>query len=287
MPDAPLGGYSCNLSSWGVSSNQYVTMLSRMNFKSANLVVTGENYNVSAPLATIASHVAGLRSWVVDMEFEAYTAPRIGNAGLVTWSAGGYAKFIEGFVFTLEYPIHDVTSLRETVGGTIPTWRTYMPDLGVWSGSYAAKLSDTTAPIVPSVANTGTGQTGAASPPTITLVYGDSATDESFSGSIITESTAYIIGRGQVAMANIGFRGIGNPTSAGTAPVWPGGSIGLPTWTDGAASPVGPITLASKNGARTFVGEDGFITRFSLACAVGQPVTVSIRYQGCGTLTTN
>lgn len=276
MADAPLGGYYCNLESWG-NSNQYSTMLNRLNFRSATLVVSGEPFNISAPLATIAAHTQGLRSWTVDMEFEAYAAPRIGNAGIVSYSTGGYTKFVEGFVFTLEYPIHDVTSLRESVGATTPTWRTYMPDIGVWSGSYAAKLSDSTAPIVPPAAG--------ATYPTLTLVYGDSATDESFSGTAIIESTSYMIGRGQVAMANIGFRGVGNPTSAGSNAVWPAGTIALPAWTEGAATPAGPIVLASKNGSRRFTGEDGFLTRFSLACAVNQPVTVSIRYQGCGTLT--
>ena len=277
MADAPLGGYQANLVSWGAGGSQYATMKTRLNFVSAGISVVGETHNSSAPLSTISSHIAGLRSWFVDMEFQAFSTPRMGNVGIVQFSAGGYTKFVEGFVLTLEYPIHDVTAMRESTSDATPVWRTYIPDIGVWSGAYAAKLSDSTAPVVPPAPTDAL--------PTMTLVYGDSATDEAFSGTAILDSMSYIVGRGQVAMANIGFRGVGNPTSAGTSAIWPAGTVGLPSFTDGAASPVGPIVLASKNGSRLFTGYDGFLTRLSISCQVGQPVTVSVRYQGCGSLT--
>lgn len=273
----PNTGSEGTVVSWG-SANYYSNLLAAVSGFAINLNVNGDDIDITEYNTYQYSCLSGLSQWSATLEAYGFATPRLGNVGTLTWSAGGYALHVYEWEWTIETEnVHDITELASSPASG-PVWRSWRPDSTKVSGRFRARADSATALVVPH-------QPGTALP-TLTLVYGDSATDEQISGAARIQQVSPSIRRGSLTEVEFAFTGSGAWTPAGTGSIFGSTAFTQPLWSEG-GSAAGAIVIDTKSSAtrKTLTGADSFWTRQTLRCAVGEAVSLTVDIQGSGALT--
>ncbi|MBX3376049.1 MAG: hypothetical protein KF678_03485 [Phycisphaeraceae bacterium] len=220
--------------------------------------------------ARIGRNIPGLKSWSGTISCQLAT-PRIGNAGLVTYSSG-YVANVKSFNISLNADSTDTT----VFASTDPTWKSFTPGIVRWSGSYETFLDSATAPH-------GAGMAAEPAAASFALVDDAGSTaDKILAGNVITQSLGISVAPASISTANYAFVGDDQPTVTGTyvggIMTDPGGGVYSIT------TPIAGAMVLQSYTSQTFSGS-AFWTSISFKCEVGQPITVDINFQGTGPLT--
>lgn len=265
------------------SSNFYSTLLSRITPANATVKVTNDDIDITGLDVEQAVYIPGLSSWTADISGRAFATPRLGNVGTVVFSggtptgSGAGVLHVQGYELNIETEnVHDITELA-ALPANGPLWRNFRPDAIRVSGRITAFADSATALSIPHT-------TAQSVFPTLTLLYGDSATDETIAGQAKLNSLSAAVRRGSLNTAEYSFMGSGAWTPAGTNSPLGSSALAIPLWSQG-GSVVGPLVVATLTGSRTLTGQDSFWRRLTIRCQVGSPVEFDISLQGVGTLT--
>lgn len=262
------------------------------------LNVSSETHDITPLSATYIKSLSGLRSYAATFAGTAFNIPRIGNQGLVAMASPAYyTTNARAWTLVLEpAAVHDITNFNATA----PTWRSFRPDTVLrWSGSYtcdvdsAAQIRTGGSGTEPIQAPNITDDTSGTDLSNITLTYGDSATDETFSGEVQVTGVSMGAVRGTKQSATINFVGSGALAAAGTNLLFTGsgisgGNVTAPVWSgNGSAALV--ARFYEKTTATVLYHEtaDMFWRRMVISCEVGQPVSLAMDFVGSGALTVN
>lgn len=261
--------------SWG-STNFYSALKAAITPAGIVVTVENEDHDITNLGVEAAVMLPGLASWTAQVDALAFATPRMGNVGTVTFGAGTAPVHIDEWEWTIQCGVVDITEFASTPGSG-PTWKSFMP-LGpsTVNGRLKASATSSAATVLPDVIGTASR--------TVTLVYGDSATDEQISGTAILKQLGQTVRKGSVNTAEYAFDGAAAWTPAGTAGVFGSTAFGLPLWSQGGAA-VGALVASTLSGSRTLSGADSFWSQLSVKCGVGRPVEVSVSVQGVGALT--
>lgn len=272
----PLISAEGNVASWG-SANFYSVLLSKLSNHSATINVLGDAPETTAFNVTRKTFIPGLKQWNFSIRGLLYVGTptvRLGNVGLVSFSAGGFSYIVDEYEVTLETDVHDITGM---VGPSSPKlWRDWRPDILRGSGvirGHATSDGTIVAPPDPT-----------ASLPTLTLTYGDEATDDTLAGSVVLTPLTHTMNRGEKQRVEFGFQFTGDITAAGTGSPLGSGVLGAPSWSAGGAA-VGAIVIDSESTDQRYSGTDSFYRSITIRCSVGEPVEFTIEGQGTDTLT--
>lgn len=266
------------------------------------LGIVSESAAVTPLNATNFKALSGLRSYSASLRGNTYAIPRIGNHGLVSFATPTfYCTNPRAWSLTLEpLAVMDTTSLVGAVSG--PTWRTFRPDSILrWSGTATFGV-DSATPIrtgssgtEPIQAPNITDDTATTDLTDVTLVYGDSASDETFTGEC--QILGYSSGGapGQKQEITVSFAGSGPLTATGTNNLFTGGGISTDTVLappfvgNGSASAALVARFYQKTSATAlyYATADMFWRRITIGCEVGSPNSIAIDFQGSGALTSN
>lgn len=260
------------------SANFYSVLLSKFTPMSAVVSVESDDVDVTGLDVESAVKIAGLYSWSVELSGSAFSPPRLGNVGSLAFSDSTYDLHVRAWEWNAQALEIDITEMAgPPIGTTVSkAWRPDGP-LQI-SGTFESMVDSATA--LSNVAFPGT----PASLPTLTLVYGDDATDDQLSGAAIVRQLTASVAKGQLNTANYGFNGSGAWTPAGTNSPFGSSALGIPLWSAG-GSAAGAIVIATLTGSKTISGADSFWTRLRLRCAVGGQVEMSATLRGTGALT--
>lgn len=208
--------------------------------------------------------VAGLKSW--SGTINTITSPaRIGALSSVTFS-GGYTTNALAWTVNFRSEVFDSTAFAPT-----GNWRTFVPGINSWDGTYECYLDDTTD--IDANSNWLAGTAASA-----TFNYNTTDT-HTLAGTIIVSGYAISQSPTGLATVTVSFVGSGALTAASTTGdgLVADGALPIPT--------AGAITLVAS-GSQTFSG-DAFPASFTIASRVDQVITNSINFQGTGALTPN
>lgn len=266
------------IASWG-SANFYSVLLSKIIVDSATLTVTSEDIDVTGLNATQAATLVGLGQWSISIKARAFTTPRLGNVGTVVFSAGAAGVLhVDAWDAMFESSaVHDITELA-ALPANGPIWRAFRPDYSRVRGSLAGHADSGTALSLPHILTP-----GQPTLPTLTLLYGDSSTDEQISGLATLRQLGVGMNRGGLNTAAYEFTGSGAWTPAGTNSPLGATALGVPLWSQG-GSAAGAIRFDTLAGSRYLTGADSFWKSLQIRCPVGAPVEVNIEVQGSGVL---
>lgn len=266
------------------------------------LSINSETHDVTPLNAINMKSLSGLRSYNASVAGFGYAIPRLGNAGIVTMANPTfYTTNARAWTLSIEpYAVHDVTSFHATTPGSGPTWRSFMPDLGFrWSGTYTCGIDDTTivrtggSGTEPIQAPSITDDTASTDLSNITLIYGDSSTDESFTGEVQVTGYPVVARRGEKLEATFSFVGSGPLTAAGTNCLFTGSRISTgnvlgPVWGGNGSAPlVARFYEKASSTTRYYETADMFDRRFTIGAEVGRPIAYSMDLVGSGVLTSN
>lgn len=265
------------------------------------LAISSESKDITPLNATNFKALSGLRSYVASVSGFVYAIPRVGNVGLVqSASPAFYVTNARAWSIVMEpYAVHPHTSFHASVPASGPTWRSFRPDSILrWSGSHTCGVDTTT------VMRTGASGTEPIQAPSITddsatvdftnltLTYGDSAADESFSGAAQIVGGERTVRTGQRSDVVYNWVGSGPLAAAGTNILFTSagisaGKVVAPYW-GGLGTPL-VAQFYDKTSATTRYYEtvDMFWRRFAIICEVDQPVRYQMDFIGSGALTVN
>jgi hypothetical protein len=281
-----LEGAEGTVTSWGVAGF-YNTLLSKLMPNRATLNILADQPVTTQLGAFVQAAIPGLRSFegsISSMVKFGTGGGRLGNVGLMTWSAGGYTTHAYSWDLTIEsIGVHDVTNLA--AAGSGPTWRAFRPSSLRATGTYRARVDDLTAIVAPHASDL------AGVLPTFTLKFGDEASDDTIVFTGGTTGIGGIIGSARINQA------VGEPTTVeydfvASGAITPDGTsnpLGTsalstgPLWSQGGATANTLLTLTAGTG-RTYVG-DAFYKSIRIHCEVGEPVSFEVDFQGNGALT--
>jgi len=199
-----------------------------------------------------------LSDWTATFNaFYPKTTPVSGHLGNVTFSNGTVNK-VENFSLNFAQEELDDTGMASTP----PVWREFQPGLWTITGSYRGRVD--------SVGAVSVGATGAA-----TFRLSDDTTDNTVAGTIAITSVGKEIRIGQQVMIDYGFIFTGQATAAGSATLFPAGTLDEPEVTY--------ITMRSV-GSRVDSGSC-FVSGLSVSVAIGSPIEVTGSLRGTGALT--
>lgn len=242
---------------------------------SGTLTVNGETQGVTSLADLITAKIPGLKSVTFSSNAFALAAPVIGNTGSVSFSSGGYALHVYGWNLSIApTSIQDTTTPDPT---SPPVWRTYMPDINMWGGSFTAGI-DSTTPIV----NPPDAGTAAGSLPTITLKVNSSI---QYSGSAIIRQTSPTIQVGNQSMATFSFEGTGTLTPSGSGNPLGTTASALNRFVSSLGGSATGTLVMSATSSRTFTVADGFLSAVNISCQRGSPVVAGFTIQGSGAVT--
>jgi|SRR5690606_12549737 len=266
----PVVGAEGEVTSWG-AAGFYANLIAAISPNQATITEVCDEIETTPLGSGVGRFIPGLRSWSGSITANAFATPRLGNVGLVTWSAGGYALHVESFDLTLEAGSHDITSFS----GTPPTYRIFRPDYVRGSGTFNARIDSETSLVGPHAPG--------ATLPTLTLTYGSDTSANAISGPAMIQQMQANMARGSLSTVAYSFRFVGTITPSGTSSLFGTTAFGIPLWASDGDTTNTLLTLTAASG-KTFSG-DAFWTRIGLRCAVGESPEVTVDFQGSGALT--
>lgn len=257
------------------SANFYSVLLSRATNASASIRIASDEHDVSGLDVEHMVMLPGLRSWTATIQGKMFATPKMGNVGLVAFSAGGYTSHVLGYSLRIRtLYTHDITRL---VGpSSAPTWRDFRPDGHTWEVDVDCLADSSTSPVLTSLPTD--------TLPTVTLTYGDESTDDTFAGTAMIAGLDASVSRGEPNTFKYALKGASALTPAGTTSPFGSSAFNTPLWSEG-GSAVGQLVVATLTGSKTFTGADSFWTQLDLQCRVGEPVSYSMTLQGVGAVT--
>ena len=271
----PLITAEGNIVSWG-SANFYSVLLSRIASHTATINVRGDVPSNTLLSADQASYFPGLKEWDIQIRSRWNSAVKLGNVGLLAFSSGGYAQHVQRYEITFRpIEVHDITAL---LGPSSPVlWKLWRPDILTWDVRFSTLVDSTTAIPTP--------HDPTATLPTLTLTYGDEATDDTLAGSVVLQQLGHSMETHSIQRIEWQAQGVGALTPAGTTSAFGTSALGIPLWSEGGAA-AGAIEIdVSTTATFDYVGTDSFYRSITLRCAVGEPVEIDIDVQGVGVLT--
>lgn len=218
-------------------------------------------YDASDNLVIASTYLKGLRGWSGTME-GFHSTPVAGTVASI--SGTSYSANARSWDIQIECDAKDVSAFTQT-----NNWRTFLPGLQRWSGSYECLVDDTT-PITPVLGSAD----GTAEPLTGTFTMSSGNT---WAGSIFTTGASITSRVGDLNVVRYTFRGSSDLTVAGTAALFAANNGTQ------AAMANGTLTMLMATG-RSMAGS-AFITRAALTCTQGDVTRVSLAFQGSGALT--
>lgn len=273
------------LSSWG-SANFYSVLLSRMAPNAGTIAIRSEPIDITPAGAAQRQFMPSLGTHEFTVESEAFATPRLGNVGLVTFSAGGYTQHIRSYVLTIQAPAEDITEFTSASSGE--QWRRFRPLESAWTATIEAAADTATALVNPHLI--GTGGT-IPSLPTVTFNFG--TTSIQLAGSAFLSQLDVRAGRGQQTLVTYTAQGVGTLSSgtaltpSGTGNPFGASAFGIPVWSEDLylTGPYAGGYVFTTYSGRTITGQDSFWKSITLRVEVGRPVSISVQAQGSGTLT--
>lgn len=271
----PTTGIEGAVTSWG-SANFYSQFLSNITANRARLTQSTDTLDSTGLGAASMANRPGLTTWDVEITAHAFSTPRVGNAGSVAFSSGGYALYVEEFEVEITCPPLDYTSLTSA-----PTARIFRPGLPTWRGSFRAKIDNTTA-IVPANIIGDTLKT-------LTLIYGTDTSNNRLVGTAVLTPLEAEIQVGQINTIGYSFVGTGDLLASGTSSLFGTGTnpttnyVMTPAWSQGGAA-AGALVLTASTG-RTYSLADSFWNSITLRCPVAGLVSCEIGAKALTSLT--
>lgn len=272
------------VTSWGSStanSDLISNGLAPASFE-LSMSVPENDVTVFSASAQNRAWIPGLGEWSGTITSQISPAA-LGANGSVTFS--GLGGNISGYTLNL-----NANATESTVfSGSGVAWKTFLPGLFDWSGTFTGDLDDTTA-IVTGASSGGTIWTlGGATASLVLKLLDEGTTDHTFTGNAYVTQASPSIRIGEKAGASYNFRGTSNLTAAGqtagntyTNPF----EYDITNNTGVIQRPAAdPIVLTADTG-RTYEGS-AFWTSIAISCAVDQPITVTVGFRGSGALDIN
>jgi hypothetical protein len=248
---------------------------------SATLNVSADSADATALQSGSTSFMQGLSNYTVDFEaLYPTSAPRYGNQGFVTFSAG-YVPFIRSFNIEIDFGELDITS-RAAVDTTALGARIYRPaHRPIVTGSFTTLVDSATKPTALTASNTAAGAA-------VFKFAEGGAADPSFTGDIRTISrNGPTVGPSGEQIVEYGFQFSGQVFSvAGTTntpAILPTGVIDGADW-DSAGSGLGldfeflPVSGVAYSGT-------GFLRTLRIEVPSDGPIRVTGTIRGSGSLT--
>lgn len=274
----PLRSFEGAVTSWG-STNFYSTLLAAIRPASCRVTISAPGVPVTGYTAASQQIIRNLGEVTVEISAFAFATPRMGTQGLVTFSptTGTYITHADEWDWEISWPEHDITEFN----GTAPTWRSFMPGgPAVNRGRFRARPTSDTALTNPFIIGT------PASDPTLTLRYGDSATDETLAGTASVTQLAVSQAMGEPQYAEYQFEFDGDVTPAGTGSLFGTTALGACPWSAG-GSAAGALVISTKDTStvKTISLADSFVTRIAMSVKVGEPTRIDLSVRGTGAVT--
>lgn len=197
------------------------------------------------------------------------SAAATGAGGDVTWASSlAYAIRVQQWALTISARVHDVTEMDDS---SEPEWRSFVPGLVNWSGTYEGMLDDTTAITQPTIAS----DTTSAANITLTVDGSNSFVGSGFIGQIsaavdpttLNSVTHNFVGAGELTKNGTTFIAAGTVGSLS-------GEVGFST---------GALTLQAFSG-KTFVG-NAFPTSITVTVPYQDIITVETAFTFTGAVT--
>jgi hypothetical protein len=249
---------------------------------SATLNSNADSADASALQSASSAFMQGLVNHTIDFEaLYPTSAPRYGNQGFVTFSAG-YVPFVRSFNIEIDFGELDITS-RTSSDGTALDARRYRPaHRPIITGSFSTLVDSAALPTALTAANTAAGAA-------VFKFAEGGAADPSFTGTIRTISrTGPTIGPSGEQIVEYGFQFSGDVASVagttGTPAILPAASnIGGTDW-DAAGGAVGEAVEFETVSGATYQGT-GFLRTLRIEVPSDGPIRVTGTIRLSGTLT--
>lgn len=274
----PLIGITGSVASW--SGTLYGTLLSNITPATANLVIANPAQDVTGMNTGVRAMIAGLAQWSGTISGYAFSAPALGNVGLLAYSSlrTEYTSHIDALRVRIESQPIDITEMNASV----PYYRRFCPGISQWSATARAVVDSSSALVGPHLTSD--------SAATATFTYGGSGAQLSGSARVVSVAPSMALKSNQKSTVDIGIQGTGALAASGTGSVFGSYTFGQPEW-DQATSPPSETTAPSivvnwaSSGPRKFTGSC-FWTSIELSWEVGSPVAITVSVQGTGAYAT-
>ncbi len=251
-------------------------LLSKISPAQASLQIVSPEVDVTPLGASVAAAFPGLASWSGNISGRAFASPRLGNQGLLTYSAGGYALHVDSLAVRIRAGEYDITEMNATP----PQWSRFCPGHSMWSASVRAMIDSATAIPLPHMSSTTTSDT---SLPTVTFQYG-TGSDATLAGTGMITRVSPTIRVGSQSFVEFELRGTGVLAAAGAGSIFGTYNFGRPGWDAGSSAPTAttdPKLVVTAVSGRTYTG-CAFWNSIDLTWDVRSPVAVSIGVRGTG-----
>lgn len=259
------------------NANFYSNLLSKCIPNRTALLVESDDFDTTPENQVFERHMPGQYAYTLEVGAEAFAAPVHGLAGLIAYSAGGYALHVRAWRLRMaaqEFKITEQVSV--SAGYTSHLWR---PGNYGWSATVECVADSTTALVLPQ-----TPTAGGAEPsyPTVTLSMASGVT---LAGSAFIRQLGVTRQRGGECFATYELRGRSAITPAGASNPLGTSIINSVLWSEAnyatPASGVGPWQL-NTNATEGFEGDDCFWTAINIDCSPVEPVTMNFTLRGSG-----
>lgn len=262
---AATTGLQGQVTSWAGTFNAAVLALLKpasfsVDTNAAELDTTG----YAAGAAAVRSKIKGLLGW--SGQYSGYlAAPTNGIAGSVTKTSGGavYAVNTRSWSMSIR-----AAAVETTAWPVTNNWRTFVPGLVEWGGSFEAIVDDTTAVLI-------AGEEVTPSPLGVTFKLSSGNT---LAGTVFASQAGISSRVGELQVVRYTYVGTGNVTSVGSENVMPANSGTI-------ATPVaGAMELGLYSTTRKLTGS-AFWTEISVGVDPNSVNQCSVSFQGSGALT--
>ncbi len=245
--------------SWGGTFNTAVLALIKpagftANLTAASLDVTG----YAAGAAVVRSKIKGLKG--ISGNIEGFLAtPNNGIAGSV--SGPTYTSNVRSWNMSIKAAALETTAWPVTA----TNWRTFLPGLVEWSGSYEALVDSSTA-------ITEAGEAAEPLSATFTIASG-----QTLAGTIFNTSAAVVSRVGELNVVRYSYEGTGHIVSVGTSNLVPAAStLALPV----AGTLI--LKMAEEGATDKALSFSAFWTELSIDVSPQNAVTIGWGFQGSG-----
>ena len=273
---APSTGMTGLVTSWVGTAN--TALLAACDEPSFTLNIDGGVQDRTAFAAGLTTTRAGatIRGWSGTITGRARlgTSPPSGYLGLVTF-AGGYATHVNSWDMQITCKPLEITSW--TLAATAAGWRSFMPGILGWGGSYSALIDVTTALANPFAPNTASSAA--------TFKIGEaSAVAQTLAGNIYPSALSIAAAVADLNTVQYSYVGDSTLTAAGASNLFAAGAVGTPDWdTSGSDGvPDADLILQASSG-RTYTGP-AFWTSIGIRVQPAGWTEISIGFQGAGAL---
>lgn len=217
-------------------------------------------------------------SWGGSITCRAPNTPASGYSGSVAWDAGEYATNVREWALNVNYGEKETTAFDDA--GTGILFKTFIPLLASWDGSFAGYIDDTTALAKPTAAGIAAANFAAL---TLKLLDQGGSADDTLVGDAITTAVSADLGVETGGDFSYTFGGSGQLTAAGVN--YGENSSGVFDDSTGVlVTPSAGSLVLTSAASRTYTG-NAFPVGLSWRVGVTSGAELVIRFRGTGALT--